>query len=157
LHFLPGKIFDALTDTSLRLELMLMVRLGVGFVAVGLLAAAPFGLQARADSATSLIATWDSDHDGTLDLAEVNKAAVAEFDKLDVDHDGTLDPKELGNRVTKAEFQAADKDHDGTLDKNEYGSIIAARFRAADPDKDGTIDAKELRTAAGRRLSKLLR
>jgi Ca2+-binding EF-hand superfamily protein len=137
--------------------MMLMVRLGVGFVAVGLLAAAPFGLQARADSATNFIGTWDSDHDGTLDLAEVNKAADAEFNKLDVDHDGTLDPKELGSRVTKAEFQAADKDHDGTLDKTEYESIVAARFHAADTDKDGTIDAKELRTTAGRRLSELLR
>jgi hypothetical protein len=72
---------------------MLMVRLGVVFVAVGLLATAPFGLQAYADSATELISTWDSDHDGTLDLFEVNKAAEAEFDKLDVDRNGTLGPQ----------------------------------------------------------------
>jgi hypothetical protein len=137
--------------------MMLMIRLGVGFVAVGLLATAPYGFHARADSVTNLISTLDSNHDGTLDLFEVNKAAEREFDKLDVDHDGTLDPKELGSRVTKAEFQAADVDHDGTLDKIEYESIVATRFHAADLDKDGTIDARELRTAAGRRLSELLR
>jgi hypothetical protein len=55
-----------------------------------------FALQARADSATHAIAAWDSDHDRTLDLTEANKAAAAEFDKLNVDHDGTLSMKELG-------------------------------------------------------------
>ena len=47
-----------------------------------------------ADSTTNVVALWDNDQDGTLDLTEINKAAGAEFDKLDVDHDGTLDMKE---------------------------------------------------------------
>jgi len=72
-----------------------MVRLRTGLIIGALLVASPFVLQARADSATNAVAAWDTDHDGTLDLAEVNKAAAAEFDKLDVDHDGTLDMKEL--------------------------------------------------------------
>jgi Ca2+-binding EF-hand superfamily protein len=122
-----------------------------------MIATAPLAPQARADSATELIAMWDQDRDGTLDLNEINKAAAAEFDKLDVDHDGTLDMKELGHRVTRAEFLAADKDKDGTLDKAEYQSIVAERFRAANPDKDATIEGKELHTAAGRRLMELLR
>ena len=131
--------------------------LRVSVIAVALIATAPFILQARADTSSDVIAMWDPDHDGTLDLAEINKAAAAEFDKLDVDHDGTLDMKDLGQRVTSAEFQAADKDKDGTLDKAEYASIVAQRFHAADPDNDATIDAKELRTAAGARLMELLR
>ena len=131
--------------------------LRVGVIAVALIATAPLALQARANSATDVIATWDQDHDGTLDQAEVNKAAAAEFDKLDVDHDGTLDMKELGHRVTRAEFTAANKDKDGTLDKAEYESIVAQRFHAANPDNDTTIDAKELQTAAGGRLMELLK
>src|SRR5215469_14591752 len=106
-----------------------MLRLGV-VVAAALIAAVPFGLQARAESATDAIAMWDSDHDGTLAQAEINKAAAAGFAKLDVDHDGTLDGKELGPRVTQAEFLAADKDKDGTLDQSEYQSIVAERFHA---------------------------
>jgi len=129
----------------------------VGVIVAALIATAPLALQARADSAGDAVTTWDQDHDGTLDLAEINKAAAAEFDKLDVDHDGTLDMKELGQRVTSAEFIAADKDKDGTLDKAEYASIVALRFHAANPDNDATIDAKELRTAAGGRLTELLK
>lgn len=65
-----------------------VARLGTG-LAVAALLVAPVGLQARADRATDAIAAFDSDHDGTLDRAEVNKAAAAEFDKLDGDHDGS--------------------------------------------------------------------
>jgi Ca2+-binding EF-hand superfamily protein len=111
----------------------------------------------RAGIPANVINIWDTDHDGTLDLNEINKAAEAEFDKLDIDHDGTLDMKELGRRLTRAEFLAADKDKDGTLDKAEYMSIVAKRFRAANRDNDTTIDTKELHTAAGRRLETLLR
>jgi Ca2+-binding EF-hand superfamily protein len=100
---------------------------------------------------------WDTDHDGTLDLNEINKAAEAEFAKLDIDHNGTLDMKELGHRVTRTEFLAADKDKDGTLDKAEYLSIAAERFHAANPDNDTMIEPKELHTAAGHRLETLLR
>jgi Ca2+-binding EF-hand superfamily protein len=133
-----------------------MVRFGIGLTIGALLVATPFALQARADSATHAVATWDSDHDATLGLNEVNKAAEAQFDKLDGDHDGTLDRKEVGRRVSRAEFRRADKDKDGTLDKAEYESIVAARFHAANRDHDDTLDAKELRTAAGRRLLELL-
>ena len=128
-----------------------------GALTVALIAGALLAFQARAGSSTNVIGMWDGDHDGTLDLSEINKAAEAEFDKLDVDHDGTLDIKELGRRVTKAEFRAADKDRDGTLDKAEYISIVAERFHAANRDHDTTIEAKELHTAAGRRLEALTR
>jgi hypothetical protein len=132
-----------------------MPRFAIAVAAVALLSVLVVS-PARADSVTDFIVKWDPDHDGTLDMAEINKAADALFDKLDVDHDGTLDMKELAGRVTKSEFDAADKDHDGTLDKSEYESIVAQRFHAANPDNDTTIEANELRTPAGKELLKLL-
>ena len=78
------------------------------------------------------IKAFDLDADGTLDLAEVKKAAAELFARLDPDHDGTL-----------------------TLD--EYLAVVEKRFNAANQDADGTLDARELRTPAGRALLRLLR
>jgi hypothetical protein len=100
---------------------------------------------------------FDADHDGTLDLAEVKRAASVLFAKLDRDRDGTLDKRELAGRLSAKELAAADPDRDGTLTADEYLAIVEQRFRAADPDKDGTLDAKELSTPAGRALLRLLR
>jgi len=105
----------------------------------------------------SPIQMFDTDNDGTLDLAEVKKAASALFAKLDRDHDGTLDKRELQGRLTARELAAADPDHDGTLTLDEYLAVVEQRFNAANPDKDGTLDARELNTAAGRSLLRLLR
>ena len=129
---------------------------GVRLIAVALVAAATIAPQARADSVSDFIAKWDPDHDKTLDVAEINKAADATFDKLDADHDGTLSRREAGRRVTKAEFAAADSDHDGTLTKAEYETIVARRFKAANPDSDATIETTELKTKAGHHLLQLL-
>jgi Ca2+-binding EF-hand superfamily protein len=103
------------------------------------------------------IQMFDTDNDGTLDLAEVKKAASALFARLDRDHDGTLDKRELAGRLSSKELAAADPDHDGTLTADEYLAVVEQRFNAADPDKDGTLDARELNTSAGRALLKLLR
>ena len=99
----------------------------------------------------------DTDNDGTVDLAEVKKAASAVFAKLDPDHDGTLDARELRGRLTAKELAAADPDHDGTLTQDEYLAVVEQRFKAADPDNDGTLDAKELASPAGRALLRLLK
>jgi Ca2+-binding EF-hand superfamily protein len=133
-----------------------MLRFGLTAFAISLLALPVVSTARAADNASAFVAKWDTDHDGTLDLAEVNKAADALFDKLDVDHDGTLDRKELGRRVTRTEFKAADKDHDGTLDKAEFETIVDKRFHAANPDADTTIEASELTTRSGKRLLLLL-
>ena len=105
----------------------------------------------------SPVRMFDTDNDGTLDLAEVKKAASTLFAKLDRDHDGTLDKRELAGRLSARELAAADPDHDGTLTADEYLAVVEQRFNAANPDKDGTLDAKELNTAAGRALLRLLR
>ena len=103
---------------------------------------------ALAASRTNPVKMLDTDNDGTLDLAEVKKAASALFARLDRDHDGTLDARE---------FAAADPDHDGTLTQDEYLAVVEQRFNAANPDGDGTLDAKELSTPAGHALLRLLR
>ena len=110
-----------------------------------------------APSGRNAIKMFDTDNDGTLDLAEVKKAASRLFAKLDRDHDGTLDRRELGARLSAREFAAADPDHDGTLTKDEYLSLVERRFNAANPDRDGTLDDKELNTRAGLALLRLLK
>jgi Ca2+-binding EF-hand superfamily protein len=119
-----------------------------------LAAALPVAAKSRA---INLIRMLDTDHDGTVDLAEARKAASALFDKLERDKDGTLDKRELARRLSAEELAAADPDHDGTLTKDEYLAVVEQRFSAADPDHDGTLDGKELNSAAGRALLRLLR
>lgn len=110
-----------------------------------------------AASPASPVKMFDTDNDGTLDLAEVKKAASALFAKLDPDHDGTLDKRELAGRLNARQMAAADPDHDGTLTIDEYLAVVEQRFNAANPDKDGTLDAKELNSRAGRALLRLMR
>ena len=100
---------------------------------------------------------FDTDNDGTLDLAEIKKAAAAFCAKLDPDHDGTLDAGQQRGRLTAKELAAAHPDRDGTLTLDEYLSVVEQRFNTANPDKDGTLDAKELNSRAGRALLRLLR
>lgn len=114
-------------------------------------------LPAIAASRANPIKMFDTDNDGTLDLAEVKKAASALFAKLDRDHDGTLDKRELMGRLSAKQLAAADPDHDGTLTTDEYLAVVEQRFNAANPDKDGTLDARELNTPAGQALLRLLR
>src|SRR5215469_10949058 len=80
----------------------------------------------------SPVALFDTDNDGTVDLAEAKKAAGDVFDKLDRDKDGTLDIKELQGRLSRKDLAAAD------------------------PDNDGTVSAAEFRTASGQALARLL-
>jgi hypothetical protein len=103
------------------------------------------------------IQMFDTDNDGTIDLAEARKAASAAFDRLERDKDGTLDKREVGRRLSAKELAAADPDHDGTLTKDEYLAVGEQRFAAADPDHDGTLDAKELNSRAGQALLRLLK
>lgn len=105
----------------------------------------------------SVVRMFDSDNDGTLDLAEVKKAASALFAKLDRDHDGTLDRRELRGRLNAKEMSAADPDHDGTLTEDEYLAVVEQRFKAANPDNDATLDAKELNGPSGRALLRLMK
>jgi Ca2+-binding EF-hand superfamily protein len=127
---------------------------------VGLMLAAAVtfsGPALAASNRANPIKMFDPDNDGTLDLAEVQKAASAMFAKLDRDKDGTLDARELRGRLSAKELAAADSDHDGTLTLEEYLAVAAQRFNAANSDSDGTLDAKELGSPAGRALLRLMK
>jgi Ca2+-binding EF-hand superfamily protein len=114
-------------------------------------------VQAAPPSANAQLKAWDSDQDGSIDMAEAKKAAEAKFNRLDTDHDGTLDMMELASTgIHKMSFSKADSDKDGTLDKSEYLNLVEARFNAADPDHDGTISQAELSTRSGQALARLL-
>jgi Ca2+-binding EF-hand superfamily protein len=127
------------------------------FAAFVFCVAQPAAAAGKPDALVAKLKAWDPDNDGTLDLAEVKKAAEARFAALEKDKDGTLDTKEVrGLGISKAEFKKADPDNDGTLDLKEYLTIVEARFKAANPDNDGTLDLKELKTKAGKALLLLL-
>ena len=128
-----------------------LLALAVASLAVGNLG------ELAASRRTNPIKMFDTDNDGTLDLAEVKKAASALFAKLDRDHDGTLDRRELAGRLSARELASADPDRDRTLTKDEYLAVVEQRFKAADSDKDGTLEAKELNSRAGRALLRLLK
>ena len=98
-------------------------RRSIALALAGLLLAGPAW-----SASANAVKMFDSDNDGTLDLAEVKKAAAALFAKLDPDHDGTLDVRELRGRLTAKELAAADPDHDGTLTLDEYLAVVEQRF-----------------------------
>ena len=134
-------------STRSRLGMMILALIASAFIA------AP--MQAAGITAEGFIREWDADHDGTLSLDEVKKAASARFDALDRDHHGTLDRKELGATMSPKEFREADTDKDGTLDKAEYLAAVEKLFMAADKNRDGKLDKAKLRSAAGRSLLRL--
>src|SRR5258705_7428189 len=73
------------------------------------------------------IKMFDTDNDGTVDLAEAKKAASALFDKLDRDHDGTLDKRELAGRLSPKEISAPYPDHHWTPTQDENLSVLPHR------------------------------
>lgn len=99
----------------------------------------------------------DTDRDETIDLAEMEAAAAAAFDRLDKDTDTTLSYDEAKKRMTKNAFRGADPDEDQTLTKEEYVHMAEKLFKAADINNDGTLDARELQSRAGQALERLLK
>jgi Ca2+-binding EF-hand superfamily protein len=124
------------------------------------LVAFPASAKTSTDLPARVLKAVDTDHDGTISLAEAKQAAAARFDRLDTDHDGTLTFLEfqgsLSPTPSRQEFDTMDKDHDGTVSKEEYLAEVRRLFTKIDTDKDGTIDAKELGTPAGLILADLL-
>ena len=109
-------------------------------------------------SGADAIKMLDTDHDGTLDLAECKAAAAAMFDKLDADKSATLDQQELGDRgtITIVESPHHTMFFQTRPSKADYVGFVVKRFDVVDPDHEGKLDAKELDTPAGQALVKLL-
>jgi Ca2+-binding EF-hand superfamily protein len=112
-------------------------------------------VQAQRLNIDAFLQQWDADHDGTLSVDEIKKAALARFQELDRKHKGRLSRSQLAGILTLQQFRQADKDKDGTLDRNEFLSVVEELFQAADKDHDGTLDKTELGSSPGRALLKL--
>ncbi len=104
----------------------------------------------------AVVAKYDKDSDKTLDLAELQTAASARFDRLNKDADVTLDSQEVKGVIGETAFKAADTDHDGTLSKTEYLALVKKLFKQADTDHDGPLDAQELGSKSGHKLKLLI-
>ncbi len=136
---------------------MLKIRSILVPAALCLVLLAPAGADAAGrKAAPPALAQLDTDHDGTVSLDEVKKAADTRFDALDTDHDGKLEAKELTGVVSARALKKADTDKDGTLDKAEFEGIATYRFQKADTNQDGTLDDKEMKSYQGKALAKLL-
>ena len=112
-------------------------------------------VQAQRPNVVAFLEQWDTDHDGTLSVDEIRKAAIARFQELDRNHKGRLSRNQLAGALTFRQFRKADKDKDGTVDQDKFLSVVEERFQAADKDHDGTLDKKELGSSTGRTLLKL--
>jgi Ca2+-binding EF-hand superfamily protein len=112
-------------------------------------------VQAQRLNIDAFLQQWDTDHDGTLSVDEIKKAAIARFEELDRNHKGRLSRSQLAGILTFQQFRQADTDKDGTLDKDEFLSVVDKLFQAADKDHDGTLDKTELGSSTGRTLLKL--
>ena len=112
-------------------------------------------VQAQRPNVVAFLEQWDTDHDGTLSVDEIKRAAIARFQQLDRNHKGRLSRNQLSGALTFRQFRKADKDKDGTVDQDEFLSVVEVRFQAADKDHDGTLDKRELGGSAGRTLLKL--
>ena len=111
--------------------------------------------QAQRPKPDAFLQKWDTDHDHTLSLDEIKKAANVRFGTLDPKHKGRLTRSQLAGIVVFQQFRKADKDHDGTLDRAEFLFLVERLFRVADKDHDGTLDRKELGSSAGKALLRL--
>lgn len=123
---------------------------------LGIIVASIILFAAAADTTLAAPVAQTIAEDGTLDLAEMEAAAAAAFDKLNTDSDTTLDYDEAKGRLSKNTFLAADPDADKTLSKQEYVEMAEKLFNAADSNNDGVLDAKELRSRAAQALMRLL-
>jgi len=136
---------------------MFLLRFCFGILAFGTISAIAISTQAQAErfNVEAFIQQWDADHDDTLSLEEVKKAATARFEALDRKHKGILTRTQLAGVLTFQQFREANTDKQGTLDLNEFLSVVEKLFRAADKDNDGTLDKKELESPAGKALLRL--
>jgi Ca2+-binding EF-hand superfamily protein len=125
----------------------------------------------------TLIKAVDRTQSGKISRDDATQYVLDHFDRLDSDHDGTLSLAELqaplrdrlghtsgteqasirnSLRMIAQDFRAMDKDRHGTVDKNEYVAFVQRQFDAANPDKDQSLDHKELASPKGRRVMVLL-
>ena len=98
---------------------------------------------------------YDTDHDGSLSLEEIKKAAIERFKTLDRKHRGRLTRSQLAGLLSFQQFRKADKDKTRTIDQQEFVAIGQDLFHKADAEHVGRLDKKELGTGPGKALRRL--
>jgi hypothetical protein len=83
-------------------------------------------------------AAIDSDHDGTLSLGEIKKAAAEQSRFRSTPIMTAADQVRTAASIECQAFAVADKDKDGTLSKDEYLALVERLFKAADVDRRDT-------------------
>jgi len=117
-------------------------------------AAGTFGAAAPAEAAhkCGIIAKFDKNRDGKLNIFEAKRAGKGLWKKLNPDRDFTLEYNEVEHRISKHTFNKWNKIGRRGLDIIEWKRLVKHRFNAANPDGDRTIECDELQTHAGYRL-----
>lgn len=100
-------------------------------------------------------ATFDTDGDGSVTLAELEALEAAQFTQTDIDGDGALSAEELtaaaggrgGDRATQM-LERLDENQDGLLQQAELSRRSGAQmFERVDADADGIITQAEFDAA----------
>lgn len=121
-------------------------------LASGVLATAPATAAHKHVDACSIIAKFDRNKDGKLNIFEAKRAGKSLFKHLNPDGDFTLEPAEVHTRISEETFNKYNKFKGKGLDRIEWLRLVKHRFKAANPDGDRTIECDELHTKAGKRL-----
>ncbi len=115
--------------------------------------------QARAQPApddqslTGPLARYDTNHDGTVTLAEMDAVLKADFNALDLDHDGQLNGSEISvenDRRAEADPSATllfDWKGRGFVDFAEFSAPMHTLFAQLDRNKDGVLTQREADSA----------
>jgi EF hand len=117
--------------------------------------ALPGQAQPTADdqSITGPLARFDTNHDGTITLAEMDAVLKADFNALDLDHDGQLNGSEIAaenDRRAQADPSATllfDWKGSGFVDFTEFSAPMHTLFTQMDRNKDGVLTQREADSA----------
>ena len=122
----------------------------------------------RRDWAEVYLARLDLDKKGYITIADAERFATRQFDRLDANRDGIVDHEEFTASVRRSLdrakperkrtaqraldrretlFHTLDQHEDGKLTKEEFLAAARAHFAEVDAGKTGKITATDLRTA----------
>lgn len=122
----------------------------------------------RRDWAERYLARLDADKKGYITLADAERFATRQFDRLDANHDGIVDHDEFVASAKRslerakperkptaqraldrreALFHTLDQHGDGKITKEEYLAATRAHFAEIDTGKTGKITVADLRAA----------
>ena len=131
-----------------------MTIVGGAFATLALMVASSLAFAQTAPAATArrhdppaMIARFDANKDGKLQLTELPDRLRTKLVGADTNKDGVLGVDEINAfraAQMKARFDRADANKDGAIDASEAGQRWA-RIQPADANRDGKMDYQEFR------------